>query len=112
MDLVAVGFAVFVGLAVYGFGALGGAALGFVFLPKLAAGLRAFLACLFGPVLVIGPILVIAILERGLPRAADGEFILFATLLIVPAFIVGYPLAFLLTRALDRRRMPPVDVFQ
>ncbi|MEO0591284.1 MAG: hypothetical protein AAFZ11_12105 [Pseudomonadota bacterium] len=112
MEWDSIGLAVVLGLAVYGFGALAGAALGFVFLPRLAAGLRSFIACLSPPVLVIGPMFVIAIIERGPPRLSDPEFGLMVTVLIVPAFIVGYPLAFLLTRALDRRRMPPVDVFR
>jgi len=89
------------GALAYALGAVGGAAMAFLWFPKLSRSAQGLLACLPAPS-------ALALLTFGVMISGSGQEdyavaigVLFV--LYVPSVVIGWPCAFLTLRALDRR---------
>ncbi|MEM1197318.1 MAG: hypothetical protein AAGH57_14540 [Pseudomonadota bacterium] len=88
-------------LLIVAFAAIGIAALAFIWVPRLGGLTSSLLGSLLVPMAVTGSLLIIMAYENTTPPPAD----LIAVLAVTagPCVVVGWPCAYLVVRALDRR---------
>jgi len=96
-----IGFAFLSGALAYALGAVGGAAIVFLWFPRLPRSAQGLIACLPAPC-----VLAVSIIFVMLSEAADNDpaaVIGAVFILVIPSLIFGWPCAFLTLRALERR---------
>ena len=98
LGVVAIVFAVLV----YVFGAIGSAALMFLWFPKMTRWTASLTASCLGPALFAVVILATTMIDSGAWDDPVGGVVAMV-LIIAPGLIFGYPSAFLTLRALERR---------
>ncbi|MEL7319871.1 MAG: hypothetical protein AAFN04_14665 [Pseudomonadota bacterium] len=98
IGVVAIAFAVLV----YVFGAIGSAALFFLWFPKMTRWTASLTASCLAPVLFVIVILLASFTQSPAQNDPIG-FLVAMALVVAPGLIFGYPSAFLTLRALERR---------
>jgi len=89
------------GLLIYAISAMGSAALGFIWLPRLSRSATALLASLLPPAIMALTLTIIVLSESRTPLPR--EMLLVFAIVCAPGFVVGWPSAFLTLRGLEKR---------
>jgi hypothetical protein len=101
-----------IGFSFYGLGSAGCAALAFIIRPTASLSLRSLYAAIAAPIITIGPMFLLMVVDVGFPIARNSEMVVGMLMVVVPAFVVGFPAAYLTGRGLNRRAAPNVGVFE